>query len=198
MQIKILDKVYECENQIAALDSIFDQINQLLAQSKTNPSSFEIDGVELFADYDQYIVEHIGDIKTIVIHVKTLKELMDAALISIKEYVMRALPEIDKLVEEFYQGVSQNTWDKFTQVLEGLQFIIDTLSAIEDNRDWYYNASQILLVKQNLLKQIILLQEAMDSQDHVKLSDVLLYEIIPSFEALAKEITVNAEYGQVQ
>ncbi|HWR45772.1 hypothetical protein [Sporomusa sp.] len=198
MQIKILDKVYECENQIAAVGTIFDQVQQLLTQSNTSLSSFEIDGVELYSDYDQYIIEHIENIKIIVINVKTLKELMDDTLNSIQEYIIRAIPEIDKMVDEFYQGVSQNTWDKFSQLLEGLQFIINSLNTIGDNQDWYYNASQFELVKQNLLRQIIMLQQAMESQDRVKLSDALLYEIIPSFKALAKEISINIEYGQVQ
>ncbi|WP_371372073.1 hypothetical protein [Sporomusa aerivorans] len=198
MQIKILDKVFECENQIIAIGTIFDQVQQLLAQSNTSPSSFEIDGVELYSGYDQYIMDHIEDIKIIVINVKTLKELMDNTLSSIQEYLVRVIPEIDKMVDEFYQGVSQNTWDKFSQLTEGLQFIIDSLNTIGDNQSWYYNAYQFEFVKQNLLKQILMLQEAIESQDRVKLSDVLLYEIIPSFKTLAKEITVNVEYGQVQ
>jgi hypothetical protein len=198
MQIKILDKVYECENQIDAVGTIFDQIQQLLTQSNTSLSSFEIDGVELYSEYDQYIIDHIGSIKIIVINVKTLKELMDDTLNSIQEYTIKAIPAIDKMVNEFYQGVSQDTWDKFSQLLEGLQFIIDSLNTIGDNQDWYYNASQFEVVKQKLLRQIVMLQIAMESQDRVKLSDVLIYEIIPSFKALAKEITVNTEYGQVQ
>ncbi|MDF2636807.1 MAG: hypothetical protein K0R78_3681 [Pelosinus sp.] len=198
MQIKILDKVYECENQIDAVGTIFDQIQQLLTQSNTSLSSFEIDGVELYSEYDQYIIDHIDSIKIIVINVKTLKELMDDTLNSIQEYTIKAIPAIDKMVNEFYQGVSQDTWDKFSQLLEGLQFIIDSLNTIGDNQDWYYNASQFEVVKQKLLRQIVMLQIAMESQDRVKLSDVLIYEIIPSFKALAKEITVNTEYGQVQ
>ncbi|WP_176215364.1 hypothetical protein [Sporomusa malonica] len=198
MQIKILDKVYECENQIAAVGAIFDQVQQLLTQSNTSLSSFEIDGVKLYSNYDQYIVEHIENIKIVVIHVKTLKELMDDTLSSINEYLVRAIPEIDKMVDEFYQGASQNTWDKFAQLLEGLQFIIDSLNTIGDNQHWYYNASQLGLVKQDILRQIVMLQVAMENEDRVKLSDVLLYEIIPTFRALIKEITVNNDYGQVQ
>lgn len=198
MEIKILDKIYECENQIAAIENIFDQVNAVLADSKVNISSIEIDGRELYSDYSQYILEHMEDIKTMVVKVKSLKELMDDTLISIQEYVVRAIPEIDTMVDEFYQEVTQNTWDKFGQLLEGLQYITNTLSAISDNKEWYYNASQFEIVSQNILRQIFMLQEAMELQDRVKLSDVLLYEITPSFKALDKEITVNTECGKVQ
>lgn len=198
MQIKIMDKVYECENQIVAIENIFSQVNELLIQTKLNLSSIVIDDTELFDDYDQYIVDHIEGIRTITINVKTLKELMDDTLITIQEYLLRAVPEIDKIVDEFYHEVTQNTWDKFAQLLEGLQFITDSLATISENQEWYYNASQFNLIKQNILRQIVMLQEAMEIQDRVKLSDVLLYEITPSFQALNKEITVISEYGKVQ
>ncbi|WP_371362958.1 hypothetical protein SRRS_39680 [Sporomusa rhizae] len=198
MEIRILDKVYKCENQIVAAESVFSQINELLANANVNISSIEIDDIELYCDYNQYLLEHIEDIKTIVVNVRTLKELMDDTLISIQEYLIRAIPEIDNMVNEFYQEVTQNTWDKFGQLLEGLQYITNTLTTISDNNEWYYNASQFEIVRKNILKQIILLQEAMELQDRVKLSDVLLYEIIPSFKALDKEISLNTEYGKVQ
>ncbi|CQR70441.1 hypothetical protein SOV_39740 [Sporomusa ovata DSM 2662] len=198
MQIKILDKVYECENQIAAVENVFSQVNELVTQAKLNLGSIVIDGTELYGDYDQYIVEHIEDIKTIIINVRTLKELMDDTLVTIQEYLLRAIPEIDKIVDEFYYEVTPNTWDKFAQLLEGLQFITDSLATISENQEWYYNASQFNLIKQNILRQIAMLQEAMELQDRVKLSDALLYEIIPSFQALNKEINVNSEYGKVQ
>lgn len=198
MEIKILDKVYTCENQIAAVEAVFAQINELLTASKVNISSITIDDEELYSDYSQYILEHMEGIKTIVVHVKSLQELMDDTLMSIQEYVIRAVPEIDIIVDEFYQEATPNTWDKFGQLLEGLQYITNTLAMISDNKEWYYNASQFEVIRQNLLRQIVMLQAAMELQDRVKLSDALFYEITPSFKALAKEITVIIKYGKMQ
>lgn len=198
MQIKIWDEVFECPNEMAAIETVFEQINQLLADSTQRLSCLEVDGVEVFEDYSQYIVSNLSDIQTIVVKVKTLKELMDDTLISIHGYLERAIPEIEKIVDDFYHGVSQDTWNRFAQFMEGLQFIIDALESVSQHQEWYYNAAQFVLVKDNLLKQIIILQEALESQDRVRLSDALLYEIIPSFKALMQEIYLNIEYSRVQ
>lgn len=196
MQIKVLDKVFECENEMSALEDVFDLINKLLAESNHNLRCLEIDGQEFVSDFEQYIVENIKAIKTIIVKVKTLQELLDDTLISIKEYSIRVIPEIDKLVDDFYHEVSPATWDKFGQLLEGLQYIIDSLKVISEKQDEYPN-KQFIELHQNLLKRIIMLQAAMESQDRVRISDVLLYEIIPSFKSLSWEIDVHTNIGQV-
>lgn len=197
MQIEVVDQIFECENDILAVENMFSQVHELLAKANLNLRCLEIDGAELYQDFEQYIVENIETIKTIVVKVKTLLELMDDTLISIQEYSARVIPEIDMMVDEFYHEVSGNTWDKFAQLLEGLQFIIDSLDVICENQGWYLNAAQFVGIRQNLLKRIIMLQEAMESQDRVRISDVLLYEIIPSFTALTREIDVHTSIGQV-
>lgn len=197
MQIKILDKVFECENQVAAVEGVFEQINQLLAESSEHVSCFEIDGVEVYQDYDQYIVANLEDIKTIVIKMKPLKDLLGDAFISIQDYLVRAVPEIENLVNEFYQGVSQNTWNKFDQLLEGLQFIMDALNVVSIHPELCSNATQFCQIKDNIVNQISVLQEAMENQDRVSIGDILLYEIIPSFKMLNQEINMNVENGKV-
>ncbi len=193
MQIKILDKVFECDNQVAAVERVFEQINQILAESDHHLSCLEINGVKVYQDYGQYIVDNLEDIKTIVFKIKTLKELVDDAITSMQDYIVRAVPEIESMVDEFYREADQNTWSNFSQLLEGLQFVIDTLNVVSKHQDWYCNAERLISVRQNLLKQIVMLQEAMESQDRVCLNDVLLYEIIPSFMALNKEIVGGME-----
>ena len=196
MQIEVFDQVFECENEISAVENIFNQVNELLAKANLNLRCLEIDGAELYEDYEQYITENIETIKTIVVKVKTLLELMDDTLISIQEYLGRVIPEIDKIVDEFYHEVSSDTWNKFTQLLDGLQYIVDSLNVICENQDWYPNIPQFITVKQNLIKRIMMLQ-AMENKDRVRISDVLLYEIIPSLTALSREIDVHVSNGQV-
>lgn len=197
MQIKILDKVFECDNQVAAVERVFEQINQMLADSNHHLSCLEINGIKVYQDYDKYIISNLENVNTVVVITKTLKELLADAIISMQDYLVRAVPEIEAMVDEFYRGANQDTWSNFSQLLDGLQFIIDTLNVVSKHQDLYYNVEQLISVQQNLLRQIVMLQEAMESQDRVWLNDVLLYEIIPSFQALNKEIVGVTVAGQV-
>jgi len=197
MRIEAFDKIFECENEISAVENVFTLINELVAESNQEVRCLEIDGTELYGDFEQHLVENIETIKTIVVKVKTLLELMDDTLKSIQEYIERVFPEIDRIVDEFYQDVSSDTWNRFEQLLEGLQFIVNSLKVISENQEKYPSASQFALVKQNLLKRIILLHEALEIQDRVLICDVLLYEIIPSFKSLSWEIYAHKGNGQV-
>ena len=188
MKIKLMDKVFTCDNRIPAVEETFNQINKLLADTRQVLNCLIIDNREIEEDYSQYIIDNLKEIDTIEIKVQSRQELIDDTLASIREYLERAVPEIDKLVDQFYQEVNQNTWQKFAQLMEGLQFIVDTLQVIDRNKDWYHNAVQFVQVSEKLRRQIVMLQEALESKDRVWLSDVLLYEITPSFQALNRAI----------
>ena len=197
MQIKILDKVFVCDNEVTAIENVFNTINQLIADCDQKLSCIAVDGVEVFEDYGQYIMDNLAQIKTIHVKVKTLKELLLDAFISIEEYLSRVIPEIEIMANEFNHEVGEGTWNKFTQLLDGLQFILNTLSVIQVHPELCSNADKFAETKRTIENQIAFLQEALENQDRVSIGDILLYEIMPCLVNLNHEITANIENGQV-
>lgn len=191
MKIILFDQTFLCNNEIKAVDQLFEQLVQSLTETGQGIGCLEVDGVEVYTDFEQYITEHLSSIEVIIIKIKTEKELLDDTLSSVRNYLARAIPEIDKLVDHFYQGVTSETWNTFAQLLDGLQYIMECLDVVTFHNDWYLNAEQFAHAKENLSQKIIMLQNAAESQDRVWLSDVLLYEIIPFFKSLNIIIDLN-------
>lgn len=184
MEIKLFDRVFICENRLEAVDQAFEQIHQLLMTSNQRVSCLEVDETAVYTDFERYIANNLAEINTIIVRVKTLKELLDEAIVSIQDYAARAIPEIDKLVDQFFREVNQETWNTFSNLLEGLQFIMDTLEVLSSQQALCKSFERFILLKQEMARKICSLQAALESQDRVRLSDVLLYEIIPSLQAL--------------
>lgn len=197
MIIKILDKVFDCDNDVVAIEDVFNTIKQLLADTDQKLSCIEVDGEEVFGDYGQYIIDNLAEIEIIHVKVKTLKELLQDAFISIEEYLVRVIPEIEILANEFNTEVDERTWNKFTQLLEGLQFILNTLGVIQEHPELCSNSEEFSNTKKVIENQIVILQEALENQDRVSIGDILLYEIMPGLAGLNREIAVSLKNGQV-
>lgn len=180
-----------------AVDKLFQQVVQSLSETGQSISYMEIDGVEVYTDFEKYISDHLNSIEVIKVKLKTEKELLDDMLISVRDYIERAVPEIDKLVDHFYQGVTSETWNTFAQLLDGLQYIMECLDVVTLHNEWYLNAEQFAHAKKSLSQKIIMLQNAAESQDRVWLSDVLLYEIIPAFKSLTIIVESNISKNNV-
>lgn len=198
MQIILYDQTYSCKNEMAEVEKIFQILSQMLIENGQRIASLEIDGVEVFTNYDLYINDHLESIQIIFIKVITDQELLEDSLLSVKGYLERAVPEIDKLVDQFYHEVTAETWKVFAQLLEGLQYVMGSLGAVSQHEDWFHNIRQFALFKAKFTDTIVMLQNAAESQDRIWLCDVLLYEIIPVFKSLSLVIDLNFKSGNVQ
>ena len=140
MQLKILDQVFTFKNEPAALDEIFTKINQFLDESGLVLSHLRVDDTEVFADYYDYLKERIDRINLVEVEVRTVAGILRDALLTAEEYLEQALPEIETLAAEFYQGPSGESWDKFQQLLDGVDWINQLVAVIDqsatENRRW--------------------------------------------------------------
>lgn len=194
MKIKILDELLECNNEVSAVENMIQHVNQLIAESNLSLSHLVIDGVEVYENHYQYVLDHLHTIQVIDVIVKTINDLILDALLSTESYLVRSLPEIKLLVDEFYQGPGRSSWVKFEQLLEGLQWTLNMLATIGENKEWHHNKEQYRSITGQLSNQIGLLQEAFENKDMTLLSDLLGYEIVPSLEGLEIKIKETLDH----
>jgi hypothetical protein len=195
MQIKILNKMFEYPNQPSVVEDFFQQINDLVAQSKYHFSHLVIDGIEVFENHDQYIYTHIDDIEFIVVCVKTEQEFIVELLHTAESYIESAEPEILKLVDDFYQAPSNTSWDKLDQLLEAVQWLHQMAVSIDQSFKTPENwgaCMKIMTDFQDILQQ---LESALENMDSVLTADIIQYELLPLLKSLGVEIsnTINKE-----
>ncbi len=182
MQVKILDRVFTYENEPAVLERIFDTINEFLADTGLIFSHLKVDDTEVYADHYNYLKERIDRIELIEVEVRTVSEMLRDVLLTAEEYLEQALPEIELLAAEFYQGPSEESWARFQQLLEGVEWLNQLVTMIDQNKAKPGNWQDYTVMVDRLRDELQNLEEALENQDYVVMGDLLNYEIIPCFQ----------------
>ena len=185
MRVKILDQELELANHPAAIEALFSMIDGKLKDTGYALSSLIVDGVAIDTDYALYLSQRITEIQEIKVEVKSLRRLMVETMQTAVEYLERAQPEVERLGNDFYQGPTEDTWNKFSQLLEGLEWLLEAGTVIES-----FHPEQQIATRwgAQFKEKIKLLRDAMENSDHVLLGDLLQYEISTLFTALDEEI----------
>ena len=185
MRVKILDQELELANHPSSIGELFAKIEEKLKDTGYAFTSLTIDGVKIETDYVLYLSQHINDIQEIEVGVSSFRALLAETMVSAGDYLERAQPEVEKLGGEFYQGPTEESWQKFAQLLEGLQWLLEVVTTIESCQP---GKQTILGRGAEFGQKIQMLQDALQNSDHVLLGDLLQYEISPLFSTLEKEI----------
>lgn len=190
MKIKILDDIFEIKNERDKIDKALAEINQFISSSNLQLEGMKINGVEIRKDYYDYIIDNLDSIEIIEMDVKTLKEVMDDLLKSTESYLERAIPELELLVDGIYKDFNKEVWNKFIELFDGLDSIINILDTISKNNQLYDNVDRYILIKEKLSVVIKNLSRAFEIGDRVWISDIIIHEIKLVLEDLYRQIKI--------
>lgn len=187
MQLTYNDKQIELERDASALNVIFNKVSELIEQQETVFSHLVIDGVDVYEEHEAYIKEQISEIMNIEIITKSMKEMIWDTMVSVHEYLERAVPALKELVDKSYESFVGDTWTGINQLSEGMQWMLQfkafTQAAPEQPTNWD-EIERIFGVCEEAFAQLL---EAVEAKDTVLISDILSYEVIPAYE----DLTVN-------
>jgi hypothetical protein len=196
--IKLKEQTWEVPNEPAALEDLNEQLKQTLAERKEYYSHAIVNGKEIHEAYEEYLQNHIAGIDHIEIVSQTYRQLMDGTLLTFKEYLERALPEIGRLADGFYQGADADVWLRFDEFIEALSWMLQALdslgkeSAVDDQRSEFVQANA------RLQEKTLPLSDAIKANDTTLLGDLLSYEIVPELELLQKVVKNTIDNGVFQ
>lgn len=174
------------------VNQVMDFIKNLLIDD-VYYSHMIVDGVEEYGDCEIYLNEHLSSIEDLEVKTKTLDEFVQDNLISAKQYLDRAVPQIIRLTDRFYQNPTDEDWNQFNQLLTGIQWLermiatVDKTALYPENKE--HNA-EIFISLQNALES---LEPALKELDTVLIADLVLYEILPVLKELSDEIEKTIE-----
>lgn len=196
MNIHIQDDVLELNNDSKTIEQIFNIINEYYQNEDLQFSHLIVDGDAIYDNFDSYITENIEKIKNIEVITISLADTVNESIISAKQYVKNAIPIINNLAEEFYQKPNENTWLQLTDLFEGIQWIIQSLTqinSIESSNDIVsdYGIWDEYVQEVSKLNDIIPeLENAVANKDNILIGDMLLYEIVPIFETMLGKLSL--------
>lgn len=194
MNIYIKNEVFQFKNDSKTLEQLFNIINEYLQKNDLQFSHLVIDGEKVYDNFDCYIIENIESIKVIEVIVMSIFEMVNESILSAEQYVSNAIPIINNIAEEFYQRPNDSTWSQLTDLFEGIQWIIQSITqinSIESSSDIVsdYGIWNEYVQEMSKLNNIIPeLENAILDKDNILVGDMLLYEIIPVFEVMIDKL----------
>lgn len=199
MKLFILDEVFELDNKIKSVEEIFDYIKQALEETEYNFSYMIIDGEEVYDEFEIYLEDNIKFIEEVKVIMLTTKEIVRDNLLTIDEYVRRAVPIINDLADRFYGEPNVEEWKQISELLEGIGFIFHTLESVDNMENlneivpnyeiWNEYVKEVKSLEE-ILKE---LESGMDNSDTVLIGDILSYKIVPVFKNM--ELKLNTLVG---
>lgn len=119
-----------------------------------------------------------------------VKELMNDFLKSIHEYLEKTTPQLDFLVDKFYNDCNQDTWRTFNELLEGLDSISKMFSLLLQYKEYYLNIDEFINLEKTFSDAIKKLAFALENGDRTYILDIIIYELKEIFPKISKEITI--------
>lgn len=193
MQLFHNNEQFDIENNNTAITTIIEKVNESIKQKDTVFSHLTIDGVEVYEKHEEYIKERLNEIEKVEIATRGRKEMIWETMGSIHTYLVRVIPALNALVDESYENFSDKTWDGINQLAEGMQWILQfttfTKAAEQQPSHWVDIEKSIHACEESFAKLI----EAVEVQDTVLISDILLYEVMPPYESLERDLAKSLQ-----
>ena len=195
MIIKIMDSNKLFENKDSEISKIFDYINNTLEDKKVFLKSLEIDGIEVYEDYYEYLIENINFIDEVKVNIQNLSELVNDVIYSSYNYIERATPLIEKLSTKFRKGPTEESWNELENLFSGIEWILESYSNIDKYSNLnelisnYYIWNEYVVEIEELRLTLKDFFDAVKNKDSVLISDILVYEINPIFQAMYDKLT---------
>ncbi|GIN85251.1 hypothetical protein J6TS2_16370 [Heyndrickxia sporothermodurans] len=180
MKFSYLDKDYELENNISILNEFLIQMNANFQKQGRIIKTIMIDGIEINQEFEQYVINNIQKINHIEILDVDLKVFLNEVIIEAIQYLQNALPELEKLHEEFYSEITASTWEKFNFFLEGGQWILQVVQVLIEQ----VQMKEIEEIQGKLTSILEEMLSALENQDTTLIGDLLSYEISPIYEEI--------------
>lgn len=199
MFLYINDEVIELKNDSEKSKEYLNLINSKLNHFNIELGYLIVDGAIINDSYEEYLREHMSEIKKIEVISDTLKSLVNNTINSAADYISRAISQILSLGNDFYATSDEKNWSALADLFEGIQWIV----AMTEKIDGIGNLDVILVnygiwneyvkVVSILLNKLPDLNDAMENRDNVLIGDVLTYEIAPDFETALGKLNLLSE-----
>ncbi|MGG4406343.1 hypothetical protein ABEP13_11085 [Geobacillus stearothermophilus] len=191
MQLNIFGQTFEYRNDRSELEGMWQNIFSMLAEEDRQLSHLVVDGVEVYDEMEAYIEERIDSIRTIDVVAVTMQEYIRDVFQTMHSYLTRALPEIERIIDEFYQTPSEHTWIRFEQMLEGIQWIDQALYWLAEHPKYLFDPQAFAHIRETLAEQLRQLLEAVEAGDAILIADLIQYEVKPLWKDIIEQVNVN-------
>lgn len=140
-----------------------------------------IDGQTFYDGYEVYIVNNFQKIKSMDLLTKSKEEAMQESMSELHAYNRKLLDASDLVSSAFYGEPSPEQWQLFSQYIEGLHWVSQTVHFIQaivtENKQYARLEGYLSEVLLQIDDKTKMLNEAAEEKNYVLMGDIIQYEI---------------------
>ncbi|GAA5415662.1 hypothetical protein Pryu01_00693 [Paraliobacillus ryukyuensis] len=193
MKLILDEKVINLQNQLTSVSEIFMHIKNHLDETEKKFSHMEFDGEEIYEDFEEVIIERLSNLEVLEVVFVTLNELLNDLYHTGESYLKRALPEIRKTFDLFYQGSTEMAWTNMEQILIALNWVNQLVDSIDKLDHKPSNWEEYVVAITTIRNELPQLEDGIKAKDSTLIADILNYEIVPGLEALKQALTKSID-----
>ncbi len=196
MKIYVLGRVLEYENDVETIDIVLEELKKIIEKSNCILSYLEIDGQNIYDNFQHYLKNNIETIEEVKVVVKTIIDVEKEMLQEVEEYFEKAIPEIEMLSYEFFKGPTEKDFIKLAKLLKRIRWIIDVFELIDSNYElryivssyeiWNFYAKDIFFLQEIIEK----IKRIFDEDELDSIPEILHNAIIPLFNDMQHKLDI--------
>ncbi|MEG6616514.1 hypothetical protein V6C27_08800 [Peptococcaceae bacterium 1198_IL3148] len=191
MKINVNDRSYSVENRFDKFDEFWNQLVQEIAQKELIIAEVNIDGTVVYDNFYNFIKENMQSATTVSIQIITRSEACQQLIKSVNIYLDNFPPYLEDLANDLYGNPTTATWNKFNQLLDGIEWVVNALNSLSKYLDnaAIYSLTDLRKGYVNLTASML---DAFNNKDYFQLGDLLQYDFIDKIEITQE--TLNKYY----
>lgn len=199
MIINVIDIEKEFQNKESEIPKIFDYIDQIINKKNVFLKSMEIDGVEIYDNFYEHLLDKMESINKIEVKTQTLNQLIDDVVCDSWEYIVKAIPLIERLSASFKKNPTEKSWQELGNLFSGIEWMLETYRNIDQYENLsklvsnYYIWNEYVVELEKLKQSLPDFFEAINNKDTILIGDILQYEINPLFESISEKLNKLAK-----
>jgi hypothetical protein len=184
MQVTVLDRTIVYANEAESVNKLMKDVNDLFAERRLVIKSMIIDEQEVYDEFEDVLLDRLNDIRIVHIIEQTREEAANQVCLSAASYLDRSMPQMQLLYTELYQNSTADTWDRLTQLIDGLQWLYDISDLLsKENLELSLN-DRFHFFMQKVNAIVPDLVPALENKDAIAIADIIKFELLPAFRDL--------------
>jgi hypothetical protein len=197
MQVKISNIEFEVENSQSGIDELFARIDEAMKDFGVYFSHLIVDGVEVVDTQQDYVSEHIADIRDVEVIFITQEQYLVQVMGIMDAFLNNALPSIKAVADEFYGKPDDDTWSRLDACINGITSLLGIINSLVTNPELEGKTAVFGALGESIGLHLENLLTAARLNDYTLMADILYFELVKFLEKLHEAVTelVRSNYN---
>jgi len=189
MRVTISNITFDVKKTPPGMKKMFARIDEAMRDFGVYYSHIVVDGEAIFENPKEYVEQELDYINEIEVMFFTAEQYLQQVMGIVDDYLLKALPAMKGVADEFYGRPDDGTWERFSITIEGLQKLVEIINSVISDPAFSSKIGDFTYIGEKIGTELIKLKEAAEWGDMTLVGDIVNYEIVPFVESLHKAVS---------